>query len=507
MPTNAAAMVAARERWARGDLRLLSCAVLVAISLGCQRDTATPVEPHPGPLPIVIIPDSAPNAVARDNALPGTTRWHEYGNQPSLPVYATPYAPRRGDTLYVHANSNETGEGSVEIYRLGWYGGMGGRLIHEPIPMQMQNQPACTPSSPPPAECRWTGTPITVVDQNWLAGVYMLRVNGPAGEVGFYPFVVSSTHQRSALAVIPQFTWQAYNAYAGASLYSIDPSTGMNAVKVSFERPYDFERGLLGSEGSYSGFGFKALRFLEREGIDLGYVSDLDLTDSTRSIPPGFKALIFLGHSEYWTWEERLRVESYLAQKTHLAFFTANNSYWRVRLQSSGITGTPDTRIVCYKNSVDLEAVTPDQTTTLFRRAPLSRPENQLIGIMYSSLLPAGTVAPFLVAPDSVRGAEGQAFLQQAGLQAGDTLGIDTGTEVDQVVNNTVSPAGLQVLLTNRIPVGTGYRTFQSTFYIAPSGAGVFATGTNHWEQYLDGTTDPRVEGLTKAVLNWMLSH
>ena len=495
-----------RRNMTRHRPRLLQIASLV-LAAACQRDATEPSVLPPPPVPIVIVADSTPNAIVQENALPGSTRWHEYGAHPPLSVYATPYAPRRGDTLFVHANSSDSGDGSVEIYRLGWYGGTGGRLIKGPITVGMQNQPSCTAASPPPAECPWAGAPVAVVDSSWLAGVYMLRVMGPAGEVGFYPFVVSSAHQRRAIAVVPQFTWQAYNVYGGASLYSVDPATGTSSVKVSFERPYYFDRGLLGSEGSYSAFGFKAIRYLEREGIDLGYVSDIDLADSTRRIPDGFSAVLFIGHSEYWTWDERDRVEALRNAGKHLAFFAANDSYWRIRLQSSGITGTPNTRIVCYRLAPDVEATSPSQTTTLFRRAPLLRPENQLVGIMYTTLLPASTVAPYLVAPDSIQGTETRAFLQQAGLHPGDTLAMDVGIEVDQIVNNGVSPTGLQVLLTNHIPVGTGYRTFQSTFYIAPSGAGVFATGTNHWEQYLDGTTDPRVEGLTRAVLNWMLSH
>lgn len=473
----------------------------------CQKDATEPGVIPPPPPPIVIVADSVPDAIVLENSLPGTDRWHEYGSHPALPVYATPYAPRRGDTLYVHASSSNAGEGSIEIYRLGWYGGAGGRLIKGPIAVEMRSQPACTQSSPPPAECPWAGEPVMVVDSAWLAGIYMLRATGPDGEVGFYPFVVSSTRQRSALAVIPQFTWQAYNAYAGASLYSIDPITGKNSVKDSFERPYDADRGLNRSFGSYSGFGFKAIRFLEREGYDIGYISDLDLTDSTRLIAGGFKALLFVGHSEYWTWAERLRIEGFRDIGKHLAFFGSNNSYWAVRLQPSGITGSPQMRLVCFRYPPDPEAISPEQTTTLFRTKPLSRPENQIVGEMYMGLLTPGTAKPFVVAADSLHGPEARGFLAQADLKPGDTLSIDVGTEVDQVVENGVSPAGLQTLLTNTVPDRGSTRTYQATFYRASSGAGVFATGTNHWEQYLDGTVDPRVQELTRAALNWMLTH
>lgn len=486
-----------------------------SLLLGCRTDPASPDEggPHDRPAPEVLFPyaDSMAGAIRLENSLTGSSRWHETGRS-TIDIYGSPYSPRRGDTLYIHIGNSAERSGNAEVYRLGWYGGAGGRQI---LRSEIRNVPVatpCTASSPPPVECSWRGLPVTVVDSSWLAGVYLLRFESSDGAVGFYPFVVPSTRSRDLMGIVPQFTWQAYNDYGGSSLYRNDPATGTNATKVSFQRPYRQYRGLMTTGGEEAGGSndIQAVRFFEREGVDIGYLSDLDLADSSRALPPGFKGLIFLGHDEYWTWQMFDRVEALRDAGIHLAFLSANSAYWHIRLEPSGIDQRPFSRITCFKRSEDVEAPSPERRTTMFRAAPLSRPENSLVGVMPLYLLPVGMDPPMLVAPDSLRGEEGAAILAAAGVQAGDTIGVLAGREVDQLVSNSETPAGIQVLFQNRMGTGGSTRYLHSTFYRAPSGAGVYATGTNRWAFYLDdyyGVREPRVEGVTRAVVQWMLTH
>jgi hypothetical protein len=53
-------------------------------------------------------------------------------------------------------------------------------------------------------------------------------------------------------------------------------------------------------------------------------------------------------------------------------------------------------------------------------------------------------------------------------------------------------------------------RYLTSSFYRAPSGAAVWATGTNRWAAYLDGErapVSPAVVRLTRVILDWMGAH
>jgi hypothetical protein len=168
--------------------------------------------------------------------------------------------------------------------------------------------------------------------------------------------------------------------------------------------------------------------------------------------------------------------------------------------------------MICYKYQPDPDPPAPDETTTKFRDPPLDRPESELIGEIYQSLLPGGDSPPMEVPPDSLLGPETRAITAAAGLAPGDTIAIAAGTEGDELFpGSPYTPAGTEMLLRAVQPIqGATPRYFNSTFYVAPSGAGVWATGTNRWAAYLDGDRappNPKVERLTRAILRWMEAH
>lgn len=73
------------------------------------------------------------------------------------------------------------------------------------------------------------------------------------------------------------------------------------------------------------------------------------------------------------------------------------------------------------------------------------------------------------------------------------------------------SPANTSYTLLSRSPVvdAVGRSDYSnSAIYQAPSGAWVFATGTNHWSLGLgeSGVTDPRIQRATANVLDRFIS-
>jgi hypothetical protein len=322
--------------------------------------------------------------------------------------------------------------------------------------------------------------------------------------VGYYPFVVRGSLPARVAVVIPQFTWQAYNSYGGASLYTKD-STGVLYHRVSFERPYLRAGGSHNLFRNEESFELKAARWLERIGMDVSYISDLDLA-RRRPLPNGAKVLLFAGHDEYWTWDEFSYVQSLRDAGIHLMFLAGNSAYWNIRLERD--SQGDSTVIVCYKNTPDPEASVATETTTRFRDAPLNRPEAGLYGVSYFEVAPLGRTP--LVASDTAVGAEAASFLAAAGLTQGDSVPGFVGGEGDRPA--AASPANLQVLFRSpdraTLPLTNHY--YYTTFFIAQSGAGVFAAGNNYFARSLDDLFDPgdpRMQRLTQTVLQWMLSR
>jgi len=148
-------------------------------------------------------------------------------------------------------------------------------------------------------------------------------------------------------------------------------------------------------------------------------------------------------------------------------------------------------------------------------------PENALLGAMYVEHAHGGAYP--LVVSDSGLGPEALEFLASAGLEPLDTIPnvLDDRTggwprpsslEGDQLVANGKTPSTIQVLLralfSDGFPSSSG--VFQTTFYIAPSGSGVFDAGFNEWGRFLGGfygPSDVRIERVTKSVLDWMIAH
>lgn len=427
-----------------------------------------------------------------------------------LALWASPYAASPGDTLdlFVHSTAASA---SVVVYRLGWYGGRGARRVWQSTTSSLAPQPSCSAPFPGPVVCPWKRSLRLPLDESWPSGVYLIKITNEFGRSSAYPFVVRSTQSSEVLAVIPQFTWQAYNGFGGSSLYVIDPSTNKNVHKVSFERPYDRSSGasFLYQKGLSNDI--EAIRWLERNGYDVGYVSDLDLANP-RLPPPASKVLLFTGHDEYWTWQMYDQVQRLRDSGTSLVFLSGNNAYWNVRLSAGAVTGRAGTLITCFKSPNDPEATTAEETTTRFRDPPLNRPENGLIGVMMMHLVKSGTTAA-LVTSDSGVGPQTQQFLDDAGLQPGDSIPGEIAVEGDEVVSNGHTPANLQLLFRSPITSSDGRRyLYSSAFFIAPSGAAVFASGTNEFGRDLDSLfapapTSDAISRLTKSVLDWMLNR
>jgi hypothetical protein len=202
------------------------------------------------------------------------------------------------------------------------------------------------------------------------------------------------------------------------------------------------------------------------------------------------RAYVSLGHDEYWTKEMRDGVERARASGVGLAFLEADASYWQIRFEPDSKRAQNRT-IVCYKVETTnndlandpLYGVDNSRVTSTWRDPVLARPENALIGIMFSDLTNGQPGFPWQESSQAH-----SRLLDGTGLQTGQKYGCDlVGYEWDRIFANGASPAGLQVVGTsptinaNKMP-----GTSNTTYYIAPSGAMVFATGSLFWTAGLD---------------------
>jgi hypothetical protein len=353
-------------------------------------------------------------------------------------------------------------------------------------------QPACPVTEQATAllECAWGSPHVVRTQTSWKSGVYLAKLTAQGGaqdgESSYVIFVVRDDASTAPyLAVLAVNTYQAYNNWGGKSLYTFNSTDRAAAAKVSFNRPYALQAGAVSPRGVGAGeyvadflpgWDYNLVRFMEREGYDVAYTTDYDLHVRPQS-PLRHRALLVLGHDEYWTMEQRNAIVAARDAGVNLGVFGANVGYWQVRFEPSRIGANAALRtMVGYKgNAVDHDPVGPQSQllTTQFRLLADPLPENRLLGVMYG-------VDP--VDADIVIDDDTTWVTANTGLVRGDRLVGLLGYEIDrmtEVLNPSMRRIGHSL-----DPSSGTYGDM--TVYTAASGATVFATGSMQWGWGLD---------------------
>ena len=413
--------------------------------------------------------------VAVENRRPGTSGWHitRLGPSEAIQGWADQVSAAAGQRvrLYVSTTARRF---RVQAYRMGWYGGHGARLVwrSQPVVGRRQPPPTLSPETNMVAT-RWRPSLTIAIGPDWPPGVYLLKLVAATGQ-RYVPLTVRDDPSRAALVVQDAVTtWQAYNRWGGRSLYvGPDGSLETRSRVVSFDRPY---AGNGASE--FLGNEYPLVRLVERLGLDVTYWTDVDLHRHPQRLL-AHRGLVSLGHDEYWSTRMRRGAEAARANGVNLAFLGANAVYRHIRLRPS--PAGQDREEVNYKPwSVGDDPAwktDPSQVTTDWRRPPLNDPESRLLGAQYecNPTLAAGVVvqpSSWLFAGTEVR--------------AGTILPGLIGDEYDRVQPDAPRPPRVEVLLHSPLQcLGASVRgpSFaDTTYYTAPSGAGVFNAATSSW--------------------------
>jgi hypothetical protein len=468
------------------------------------------------------------NDIVCENSKPGnpSSQWDVSGaGDPTIQGFATNISVNQGQTIFFKINTNAKAY-TIEIYRIGYYGGNGARKIATfgPSVTLPQTQPACiTDKTTNLVDCgNWAVSASWQVPSNATSGVYIARLTrSDTGGDSHVVFVVRNDSSHSAMLFqTSDETWQAYNDYGpgGFSLYGDQGVFDLpnRARKVSYNRPF-FTRGFNDEAASWLfGAEFAMIQWLEQNGYDVTYFTGIDAAVNGNSIL-NHKIYTSTGHDEYWSGAHRTNVEAARDAGVNLAFFSGNEVFWKTRLENS-IDGsnTPNRTLVCYKETLAFAKIDPNDPPTwtgTWRDPSFSppadggRPENSLTGTLFVVNGPGGDNDGTLAI--TVPAADGKMrFWRNTGIASlapntTYTLPAQTlGYEWDVDADNGFRPAGAFHLSTTTIPLtsdylldygatyGAGTATHHLMMYRAPSGALVFGAGTVDWTYGLNSNHD-----------------
>ena len=515
-PARRVLFVLPRQRWL---LVTVTAALVAAAGVVAGSSPAAAADPCN---PVV-------NAIVCENSKTGTPveDWDILGaGDDTIQGFATDISVNAGQRIDFKIKTDALAY-TVDVYRLGYYGGAGARKITPLTPnvAVSRTQPACaTDPSTAIYDCgSWAVSASWSVPATQVSGVYIAKLTRPdTGGASHITFVVRNDAGTSDLFFqTSDATWQAYNLYGGADFY--EGGTNGRAYKLSYNRPFATRGAMNGRDFLFSAE-YPMLRFLERNGYDISYTTDID-SDRRGQLIKNHKVFIANGHDEYWSAAQRANVEAARDAGVHQAFFSGNDVYWRTRWEpSTAGTATAYRTLVCYKETwAETDTLDPTNEWTGTWRDPRfsppavggGKPENALTGTAYM----ANSTDLAMTVP----AAQGKYRLWRdtsvATLSSGmATLAPHTvGYESNEDLDNGFRPAGLIRLSTTTGPtpeylqdfgkqVASGTTTHSMTLYRAPSGALVFSAGTIQWawglDTYHDGTVSPVDVRMQQATVN-----
>jgi hypothetical protein len=295
------------------------------------------------------------SAILQENQRPGSQDWlltktEVNDNQRSLAIegYCSHTSIRAGEELSIYVSMNPPGRFTLDVYRLGYYGGDGGRHMLSLGPHSGRTQGDPEVGERQVYECRWEPTVKLTIGDDWLSGVYLGKLSAlPDGPQSYVIFIVRDDRQADLLFQCSDTTWQAYNRWPQwASLYDYEGNRWETEKSndISFDRPYSrYYNGLparIDDVTAYIGAGefllweFPLAYWLEQHGYDVTYLSNLDTHTDAAGLRRA-KGFLSVGHDEYWTDQMVRNVIEAREAGVNVAFLSGNSVSFAIALDES----------------------------------------------------------------------------------------------------------------------------------------------------------------------------
>jgi hypothetical protein len=355
--------------------------------------------------------------------------------------------------------------------------------------------------------CGWNPCAELVIPTDWKPGIYEARFPTSQGE----KFMIFSVREQTpgtyakTVVCLSANTWQAYNNWGGESLYGFNSISKYGAWKVTFDRPFSDT-----TASYYYRWTDKLVRWLEEEGIDAEFCTNLDL-DRDPFFLDHYDTYVTVGHDEYWSRPERNEIQHFQDRGGRMIVLSGNTCWWQVRLEDSLKT------LVCYRSHL-IDPLFHQQDsllTVVWGRYPLNEPAAPLLGVTFES---GGYTTDGPIYPKS-EGYGGYTVFRSdhwlyegTGVCDGDIIGFDeslVGYEVDGAEfwwyggtpfasGNDFAPKTLYILgmspASNTAKLQGGHAVMG--YFTKPNGGAVFNAGVTNWTDGLDN--DPIIRQVTK---------
>jgi hypothetical protein len=287
------------------------------------------------------------NPITRENAYEGATDWQltrvrmnrsDGIRNPSIEGYCSKQSVFAGESIDIFVSTDPVQDFTLEIFRTGYYGGRGARLMKSIGPLPGKTQPVPEYGDKRLRECRWEKSATLEIPSDWISGVYIGRLTTTSDVTGhgywqnYVVFIVRDDRPADILFQCSDNTWQAYNQWPDKdSVYTHPKGNQGPWSDVSFDRPYGmypqiFQNPQTVGSGEWLCFEYPMAYWLEQHGYDVTYCSNSDMLTPDRGLK--CKAFLSVGHDEYWDLRQFNSVTAMRDAGVDLMFLSGNSVCW-----------------------------------------------------------------------------------------------------------------------------------------------------------------------------------
>ncbi len=403
--------------------------------------------------------------------------------------YCSRQSVKAGERLDIFVSTKPAARFSIDVFRMGYYGGAGARLMTTLGPFDGKTQPVPEIGERRLRECQWDVSATFVIPADWRSGVYLGRLTTLPDAAdkpywqSYVTFIVKDDRPADILFQCSDNTWQAYNQWpVKESLYTDPRAAHAPGVSVSFDRPYGkyvqiFDNPLSMGSGEFLLWEYPLCYWLEKEGYDVTYCSNVDNLDPANLARS--KTMISVGHDEYWDVRQYNNVKQAIANGLSVLWLSANDVYMVTPFTSNakGDANRRLTRETCFGEYREEEKAAYAKVL-----GPFENPgpdERDIIG--------ARTIVPFNGGGDWTCALPDHWLFEGTGMKKGDSIPGLVGWEFHG--DPDTQRAGLEVIAEGKVWAGgTRLGKYAATVFEGPKKNIVFNASTIFWSQ---GLGDP----------------
>ena len=468
-----------------------------------------------------------PALIKSENQKPGSRDWllsrvkidggYKGYRSSVIEGYCSRQSVQAGETLDIMVSTSPAEKFKVEIFRTGYYGGRGARLMLTLGPLPGRKQPVPPVGRQRLRECRWEPSVSFTIPSDWPSGVYLGRLTtltDPATAPYWQSFVIFIVRDQRPADILFQCsdnTWLAYNRWPDDySLYTDPRGAHARDVAASFDRPYNkyaqiYDHPQSVGSGEFLCFEFPLAYWLEQQGYDVTYCSNSDCLEASQITR--CKTFLSVGHDEYWDVRQYHAVQAAIQAGVN-CLWLCGNSVFSVTPFSPSADGRPNrvlTRVGHFSGLTDAEVEAARKVfTDDYRRAG---PDESLI-------MGARSIVPFNGGGDWICTRPDHWMFAGTGMKSGDSIPGLVGWEHHGAPANL---PGLEVVAEGTVWAGGVVPAhWTSTIFPGPKGNFVFNAATIFWAQGLSSPPghvlpwshwsrphgpDERVQRITKNLL------